>query len=653
MSAAQPSPPLESTSTATPRGFLERRAGALVAFLLVIYGLVLVHTALENSETFDEPMYLLASRSYWERGDFSFNREHPPLSKLLIGLPLKLAGLKLQPDYHVNGATQLRFVYELNDDPERTLFLGRLPMILVGILLAFYVYRFARLFGSARSGIAALIAYMLMPGMTGNTPLAALDLGAAAFALIALYYLARVQLADRPSGFATLLAGITFGLAQLTKYTNLLLGPVYVVLAVIEAIACCSFRPLGRVLAIFLVGFSTMFAGYGFEMRTVDSVRHHPRYDDDPKARAEGYVFSDLTVRKVADLFGDHPIPMLTYLKGYDYLKRESGSEGHMSYFRGESKKGEGWKEFYLVTLLVKTPVGVLVLLALGVFALLGFGVLLPFLPRPPGRRFVALCSLLLFPCLVFAVFSFAPTQLGLRYALPVLPPLAVLVGAVFDLEARRDATGRFVPRFRDASFGRVGRVVLWVGVVASFLALPLGLAFAFPERGAFGLALILAVAIPALAAAAFFARPDCLRWVCAALLGYAAFDVAAQHPQYLMYFNAFAGGPDHGYRILSIGDDWGQGTSELAELQRERGWGRIAYDYYGTGMPEVYGLDYRAYDGVPTSGLVAVHAVQLTRERFRLENPRYTFLDGLEPIARANAIFVFDVPPAAIAPKK
>jgi 4-amino-4-deoxy-L-arabinose transferase-like glycosyltransferase len=605
------------------------RIKLLVALVLALHAGVLVHTALCNSETYDEPMYLLASRSYWEHFDFSFNREHPPLSKLLIGLPLKLVGLDLLPDYHVAGATQLRFMYEINADPQRTLFLGRLPMIGVGLLLGLYVFRFARLFGGDRVGLVALVAFALTPALTGNTPLAALDLGGAAFAFIALYYLARLRM--EPSHHGAVAAGIALGLAQITKFSNLLMIPVYVLIALLDVDIkrpLATFGPaLLRMLGVGLVGLTTMFLGYGCEMRTVESVRGQPRYDDDPVARAEGEIFRDPLVRSITKAFGDRPVPMLTFFKGYDDLRREASGEGHASYFRGETSKGRmsaengdqpprGWPSFYLVSLAVKTPVGLLVLTA---FALL----LLPWLPRTRGAD----AALLLFPAVLLAYFSRAPSQLGIRYILPVLPVLAVLAARAVTFDPTRRP---------------------WVLRGAAFtagIALPAYLCFEFHERGPFEPWMMVAIGVPGAIALLVALGKLSISKAVAGWLVCAAAEVAAQHPHHLFFYNAFAGGPDRGFRIVSVGDDWGQGTAELAELQRERGWGEIAYDYYGTGLPEIYGLKYRSFDGDKTTGLVAVHAIQLTRERCRpSSNPRYAFLDGLEPIARVNSIFVFDV---------
>lgn len=588
--------------------------------MLVVHLGVLLDTARRNSETYDEPMYLLVSRSYWATGDFSLNREHPPLTKLLIGIPLALSNLVLPNQYHMDGATQLRFVYELNDLPWRTVWLGRLPMIGLGLLLGWYVYRFGSLYGGPRVGLLALLAYVFQPAITGNTPLAALDLGAAAFPFIALYYLARLR--EAPSPLRTLVAGFAFGLAQLTKFTSVLLGPVYLVIALGDAVRERSLRPLGRVAALFLVGLTTMFAGYGFEMRTVRSVLDHPRFGPN----IEGEVFHFEPLRRLTHAFGERPVPMLTYFKGIDHLKTESADEGHASYFRGEKSK-EGWRSYYLVALAVKTPAGILCALALALCA----WVALP-------RRFGLDAVLLLFPVVVLVLFSIGNAQLGIRYVLPALPALAVAVGRLAQLDPARH------------------RGAVAAAVAIALVALPCALAALFPERGPAGVALIAAVALLALLGLALLAacltrttdialRRAFAPAMVALVLGGGA-EAMSRHPEHLMFFNVFGGGPDHGWRICSVGDDWGQGTRELARLQRERGWPEIAYDYYGTGVPEIHGLRYRPLNPFappPPGTLVAVHVVRLTRD-----HGNFRWLDGVEPIARANSILVFEVPAAA-----
>ncbi len=75
-------------------------------------------------------------------------------------------------------------------------------------------------------------------------------------------------------------------------------------------------------------------------------------------------------------------------------------------------------------------------------------------------------------------------------------------------------------------------------------------------------------------------------------LIGQAA-AVASIHPHELSYFNALAGGPVGGRRILSDSNlDWGQGLRSLARLQRERPALRdLTLYYFGNTDPAHYGV--------------------------------------------------------------
>ena len=593
------------------------RHGWLVAALLLLHLVQLGNLAVSAGETYDEPMYLLAGRLAWATGDVSFNREHPPLLKWLIGAPLALSGQPLPAHPHTDVATAQRFLGELGDDPLRTLRLGRLPMVLLGMALAVAVWAFARSCAGDTAGLAALAALMLQPALTGNTPLAALDAGAAAFAFFSL--LALVRLRRHPGPGATLGAGLLLGAALLCKFTNLLLLPVFALLLLADAVRLRRAGPVLALAGVGLVALSTLFAGYGFELRRLADLEDHPRF----APGNGGPVLEHPVIAAVAGAFGDAPVPMPSLLEGLDATLTGVVTSGHMSYFRGETGAGRGWLAFYPVALAVKTPVGLLCL------ALLALG-LLPWLDRSPAGE----GPLLLFPLLVLVVFACSSAQLGVRYVLPACPAIAVLVGrlAAFDASRRRGA--------------------LRLASVAALLAAPAALACAFPERGPATAWTVAAVAVPALAGGALLwagtREARTLRRVqslaVGGLLAFAALELAPQASRQLMFFNAFAGGPERGWRLLSVGDDWGQGVPALARMQRERGWPRLNYEPYGTGDPDLHGLRWRGWDGAPLlawdSRLVAVHVARLTRAP-----ERYWLLDGLQPVAFADGILVFDVP--------
>ncbi len=591
-----------------------RRADLVAGVLLLVQLLVLLHTARCEGETYDEPMYLLAGRTYWDDADFSFNREHPPLVKLLIGLPLKVDGLAVPPAYQVQPGSPVRFLHEWNDRPLRTVFLGRLGPILLGLVLAWFVYRLGKLWAGPKVGLAALVAVLALPVVTGNAALAALDVGSAALILVAIDQFARLRLA--PSAWRTLLAGGALGLAQLTKFTALALVPVFALLLSIDAVRGRTARPLLRGVGMGLVALTTMFAGYAGELRTMSSIADHPRF---VRPNTET-VFADPTVARVASAFGDRPIPMASYLRGLDRVKSGEGAAMFPGYFMGERRTGEGWPSFYLVGLAVKTPVGILLLLAMA-------SLLLPWL----GGRPKVVDAAALLAAITFVTFSLASKQVGMRYVLPALPLVALLVGRLVTFDAGK----RPIPVVAAAIVGLIG-------LPAGLFLLFSDFAPAGPLRltATIGAALVGVVLVRIASSGDAAATTRGFRRIVVGLLLVGLGEAAARHPEHLMFYNAFAGGPDHGYEITSIGDDWGQGTAALARRQREAGWGTIRYAYYGTSKPEAHGLDFEHWGGRPVRGKVAIHTVVWTRHR-----PTYAFLEGLEPTERVDSILVFDVP--------
>jgi len=128
-----------------------------------------------------------------------------------------------------------------------------------------------------------------------------------------------------------------------------------------------------------------------------------------------------------------------------------------------------------------------------------------------------------------------------------------------------------------------------------------------------------------ALAGAGIFARVRrrrgrALVWLLAALPAVSAAELARIHPHELSYFNAFAGGPERGRRILSDSNvDWGLDLKRLSAEARRRGVARPTVAYFG-GDDVLYRLgvpDFMAEPGV-NPGFIAISAFYLA------EGPAY-----------------------------
>ncbi len=99
------------------------------------------------------------------------------------------------------------------------------------------------------------------------------------------------------------------------------------------------------------------------------------------------------------------------------------------------------------------------------------------------------------------------------------------------------------------------------------------------------------------------------------ACLALGAAESLAVHPHHLMFFNAWAGGPEGGPRYLIHGDDWGQDQLNLAKFMKtQRPW-RLYYTFYN-GNPGRWGLAWEQAPCQPMPGYYALQAVMLHRPK-------------------------------------
>lgn len=81
-------------------------------------------------------------------------------------------------------------------------------------------------------------------------------------------------------------------------------------------------------------------------------------------------------------------------------------------------------------------------------------------------------------------------------------------------------------------------------------------------------------------------------RWLLVLLLMTHGSETVAAHPDYIPYFNQLAGGVRGGPRWLDGSNlDWGQDLYRLPGWLRDRGVGRVRLLYFGTALPEYFGV--------------------------------------------------------------
>jgi len=134
------------------------------------------------------------------------------------------------------------------------------------------------------------------------------------------------------------------------------------------------------------------------------------------------------------------------------------------------------------------------------------------------------------------------------------------------------------------------------------------------------------------------------------ACLALGAIEALHVHPDYLMFFNLWAGGPSGGPRYLVHRDDWGQDDRNLAVWQREHGVARVFFAPYGSNAAR-WGVVADPVPCEPTEGVYALHAIEVHRPQFGLTPGCVDWLTVEPPDARiGSAIYLYTVDAARIA---
>ncbi|MFC7550879.1 phospholipid carrier-dependent glycosyltransferase [Plantactinospora sp. GCM10030261] len=398
------------------RGHRWTFALAVVA-LLGQMAVAMVTAAVQQTPTIDEPVYVGAAAVQLREHSLRYNAEHPPLGKLIIQTGLTFTGVRPDPGFVGDQQSLGRHVlYDQGEDAARVLFLARLPMIVLTLLFGLVVLAFAgdltrslddRL--SRWGGLLALALYAFSPDVIAHGSLATLDVPAAGFVLTAAWLLWRAR--ERPRRYLPL-AGLALGAALATKMSSLAVVPVLLSLAVLSvwtSTGASGHRAAGRRLGlgvaaaaeVGLVAVATVWAAY----LAVDPRLRWTTPDSLPAVHG---------LRALVDWL---PFPR-PYRDGMRVqFQFEDATWG--GFLFGRNYVGSRW--YYLpAALLVKTPLGMLLLWAAGALAVL---------VRPRPR--VAAPYLLVPPAVLLAAAATGSRDFGTRYVIFLPMFLAVAAAAV------------------------------------------------------------------------------------------------------------------------------------------------------------------------------------------------------------------------------
>jgi uncharacterized protein YqgC (DUF456 family) len=387
------------------------REGVAVAALLTAQLALLAHGVLRDGMTYDELLYVASGYRQVALGDHRFGAEHPPLALALAALPLLALEVNVRPIRPGGSFSAFDFVHRDNRDVP-LLAVARASIVALSLVLSLVVWRFTRAAYGPPAGLAALAVAVFHPSLLAHGHLVTTDL-AGALAMVSTSW-AMWRWCTAPSPARAAMVGLLLGALLSTRLTGLLLLPVLAVLAV-QWWRRSAARPSRAAELGWLAGACAalvplvIWAAYGFR---------HDAWPGEPWPTTHPPYWVDavrgtLAMRIVDAL--DHVVPAGYWASLQSYVV--ASTMLRWSYLLGEVSS-EGWRHYYLVTLLVKNTPGFLI--ALGALAV-------------AWRRIDRGSALhwLLPAGVVFVAASLLKVQLGDRYILPVYPYLAMAMGAL------------------------------------------------------------------------------------------------------------------------------------------------------------------------------------------------------------------------------
>lgn len=415
-----------------------RTTNIIAGILLLTMFLLAVFSIKGDSLTMDERAHLPAGYSYLTQKDMRLNPEHPPLLKDLaaipflfidnINFPSEISAWKNEVNSQWDFGTA--FLYNSGNPAEKMIFWGRIPMILILILLGLYIFKWTRKLIGNKGALLALFLFTFSPTFLAHGRLITTDVGAAAGVFIATYYF--IESLQSPKKKNIIIAGIVFGIAQLLKFSMILLIPFFGLVALIWWLIKSGtlIQTIKILVLVFVIGFALVWPVYQFHV-----------WDYPPEkqvADTQIYLRDTIEFLKKPILWAaDKP-----FLRAYAYYStglsmvfhRVTG--GNTTYFLGEVSN-VGWRSYFPVVYLIKIPLAFHVLT---LFALIFIICLL--------RRFCGIkekkktadawikehfpeIAMLIFILIYWIVSITGNLNIGIRHLLPVFPFTICLVSIV------------------------------------------------------------------------------------------------------------------------------------------------------------------------------------------------------------------------------
>lgn len=574
--------------------------------MLGLMFILMFFSSWNDSATMDEEAHIPSGYSYLTQQDYRLNPEHPPLIKDLAALPLLFLNLNFPtnvPEWtnFINGQWDMGriFLYESGNNADKILHFSRFPIMLLALLFGWMLFKWASQLYGNKVGLLTLFFYSFSPTIIAHSRYVTTDLGAAFGFFIGLSTF--INFLNHQTKKNLIIAGVAFGIAQLLKFSLVILAPIYILLAILWVILekwslKSLFKIISKIILIGIIGLLIIWPLYQFH------VWHYPpeRQMQDTKL-----TLTSFSIRPLANFviwLSDKPVlrALGQYLFGV-LMVMQRATGGNTAYFLG-TVSAIGTPVYFPLLYLLKEPLAfhILTLIAI-IFAIRNIikakekniKVIAEWM-----RDNFAITASIIFITIYFLQAITSNLNIGVRHILPTLP-------FIYFLTARQ-----IIRWTKTSSIDEPQNFFQWIKNIYHTYIKSL-------ER---------------------------YLLVCA-LMFWMFLSTIAAFPYYLSYYNILGGGLTNGYKIsVDSNYDWGQDLKRLrdwtkSDFEFSKSDFRIAIDYFGGGNPKYYFGDkfvpWQSSKG-PPNGWFAVSTTFL-------QTDSYSWLKNKTPVARAGtSIFIY-----------
>ncbi|MFA6292073.1 MAG: glycosyltransferase family 39 protein, partial [Victivallales bacterium] len=361
---------------------------AIVGILLLLHFSLVFTASQRKSPVFDESVHIAGGLSYWLENDYRLNPENGNFPQRWTAIPLLLQKLKF-PDLRQIPLLKTDewtvagdFLYKSGNNTEDILTSSRAMITLLSLLTGLAVYFYSRKIFGTGGGLLSLLLYALCPEILAHAGFATSDMAAAMAFTLALIFIWNVlnRITVRNIVFSSLALSILF----VSKFSAFIIIPVYLVLILIRLrnknhVECVIFsrkmpnntqaKQLLSYSAVLLVNILSIiffiWMSFGFrysminDMGSADRTTLNRAFED--ACKSSGNAGKALLAAKEMKLLPE------SYLYGFSFVLKQSSARN--SYLNGELST-RGWWYFFIYSFMVKTPLPLLLLLAISLFAL-------------------------------------------------------------------------------------------------------------------------------------------------------------------------------------------------------------------------------------------------------------------------------------------